>query len=142
MTPISFAAHVAMMAGAFGFELDPEHLSEENAAQLPELIALSEKVNPIVIGGDMWRLNLPESSNYPAMLFISEDGNQAVLFAFQLRVKATYGYPIFRLQGLDPAAMYKVDGEEIYSGATLMNGGIQYQFAADYGSKVVFIEKQ
>ena len=37
--------------------------------------------------------------------------------------------------------MYKLDGEQTLSGATLMNGGIQYRFGSDYDSKVVFLEK-
>jgi alpha-galactosidase len=141
-TPMRFRAHVAMMAGSFGFEIDPEVIPKEDMVHLPELIALAEKVNPIVIGGDMWRLNLPESSNLPATLFISEDGKQAVLFAFQIRFKTTHSYPMIRLQGLDPSALYKVDGDQTYSGATLMNGGIQYRFEADYDSRVVFLERQ
>jgi len=140
-TPIKFRAHVAMMAGSFGFELDPDALPEEDKAQIPNLIALAEKINPIVIGGDMWRLTLPDTSNYPAALFISEDGNEAVLFAFQIRSMSVHNYPLLRLEGLDPHAMYKLDGEQTLSGATLMNGGIQYRFGSDYDSKVVFLEK-
>lgn len=139
--PLRFRAHVAMMGGSFGFELDPSHMLEEERAQIPELIALAEKINPIVVNGDMWRLVLPEHSNHPAALFISQDGSQAVLFAFQTRSTTVLNYPLLRLAGLDPAARYKLDGGETYSGATLMNGGIQYRFDADYDSKVVFLDK-
>ncbi|SPO03158.1 probable alpha-galactosidase C precursor [Cephalotrichum gorgonifer] len=142
-TPLQFRAHVAMMGGSFGLELDPDVMPEDDRAQIPGLIALAEKINPIVIRGDMWRLNLPETSNYPSALFISEDGNQAVLFAFQIRTTNVHNYPFLRLQGLDPSAKYKldVDGERIVSGATLMNGGIQFRFGSDYDSKVVLLEK-
>ncbi|KAK9242571.1 Melibiase-domain-containing protein [Lipomyces tetrasporus] len=140
-TPIRFRAHVAMMGGSFGLELDPDHMPDKDKAAIPELIALAEQINPIIIRGDMWRLNLPESSNYPAALFISEDGNQAVLFAFQIRATTVHNYPLLRLQGLDPIANYTIDGERTLSGATLMNGGLQYRFGTDYDSKVVMLKK-
>ncbi|KAJ4172226.1 Alpha-glucosidase 2 [Fusarium falciforme] len=140
-TPIQFRAHVAMMGGSFGLELDPDAIPAEEKAQIPELIALAEKINPIIIRGDMWRLNLPETSNHPAALFISEDGSQAVLFAFQVRATTVHNYSFIRLQGLDPSAKYRLDGEGTFSGATLMNGGIQYRFKSDYESKVVLIER-
>ncbi|KAH7309884.1 Melibiase-domain-containing protein [Stachybotrys elegans] len=140
-TPLTFRAHVAMMGGSFGLELDPRKISEEDRVQIPDLIGLAEKINPIVISGDMHRLVLPDNSNFPAALFISQDGNQAVLFAFQILRRQVHNFPTLRLEGLVPTARYKVDGENIYSGATLMNGGFQFRFARDYDSKVVFIEK-
>ncbi|KAF5009980.1 hypothetical protein FDECE_3841 [Fusarium decemcellulare] len=139
--PLQFRAHVAMMGGSFGLELDPDRLPETDKSQIPELITLAEKINPIIIRGDLFRLTLPESSNYPAALFVSEDGNQAVLFAFQIRATLVHNFPLLKLQGLDPSAVYKLDGEKTLSGATLMNGGIQFRFGSDYDSKVIFLEK-
>ncbi|PTB72303.1 glycoside hydrolase family 36 protein [Trichoderma longibrachiatum ATCC 18648] len=141
-TSIAFRAHVAMMGGSFGFELNPAEMPEEDKAQIPGIIALAERVNPVVVKGDMWRLSLPEESNWPAALFISQDGGQAVLFCFQIRANINNAWPVLRLQGLDAAARYKVDGNQTFSGATLMNIGLQYQFNGDYDSKVVFLEKQ
>lgn len=139
---IEFRAHVAMMGGSFGLELDPAHMPAQDKAKVPDLIKLAEKVNPIVVKGDMWRLNLPEESDYPAALFVSSDGKDAVLFYFQLKPTINNYWPVVRLQGLDAGAMYKVDGNQTVSGATLMNRGVSYQFDAGYSSKVVFFEKQ
>lgn len=141
-TPLAFRAHVAMMAGSFGFELDPAHLAAEDRALIPGILALQEKVNPIIATGDMWRLNLPEESNWPATLFISEDGSQAVLFYFQVRAHYNNLYPTVKLQGLDAQANYKVDGNVTLSGSTLMRFGLQYTFDGDYESRVVWLEKQ
>lgn len=143
VTPLEFRAHVAMMGGSFGFELDPTELSEEEKAKVPGIIALAEKVNPIVVSGDMYRLRLPEDSNWPAMMFISADGATAVLFTFQKRANVNCGFPHVKLQGLDPKARYKVDDDgPVVSGATLMNIGVQYKYKGDFGSKVVILEKQ
>jgi alpha-galactosidase len=139
--PMRFRAHVAMMGGSFGFELDPDHTPEGDKEQIPELIALAERINPIIISGDMWRLVLPEKSNFPAAIFVSEDGSEAVLFAFQMMSTTVTNFPLLRLAGLEPNARYKLDGGDIYSGATLMNGGIQFRFGTDYDSKVVLLER-
>lgn len=140
LIPIEFRAHVAMMGGSFGLELNPEAIPASDKAKLPGLIALAEKINPIVIQGDMWRLSLPGQSNHPSVLFISEDGSRLVLFIFQVRATSVRSFPTIRLQGLDPSATYSVDGQK-YSGATLLSGGVQYKFGGDYQSKVVFIDR-
>lgn len=140
--PIEFRGHVAMMGGSFGLELDPANTPAEDMAALPGLVALAEKVNPLVLKGDQYRLSLPEDSNWPAVLFISEDGGQAVLFYFQVNPLVDHSIPWIKLQGLDPKAMYSVDGNQTYAGSTLMNIGLQFPFDSGYGSKVVFFDKQ
>ncbi|KAK1573123.1 melibiase [Colletotrichum navitas] len=139
--PIKFRAHVAMMGGSFGLELNPADISKEDKAQIPGLMALSERVNPIVIRGDLWRLSLPEDSNWPAAMVISEDGSQAVLFYFQIRSLYNHAFPRLRLQGLDPEESYTLDNNGTYSGATLMSTGVQYDFEGDYDSRVVMIQR-
>ena len=141
-TPVHFRAHVAMMGGSFGIELNPKDMEEDEKQQIPGLISLAERVNPIVVKGDLWRLNLPEDSTYPAAVFISEDGSQLALFAFQTRANINNAWPWIRLQGLDPAADYKFNGSRIISGLTLMNIGVQLKFDGDLDSKVVLLEKE
>ena len=141
-TPVAFRGHVAMMGGSFGLELDPAELHEDEKASLPGLIKLAEKVNPLILNGDMYRLALPEESNWPAVLFASEDKSKAVLFYFQLRTNINNSAPWVRLQGLDEGAMYKVEGKGTFSGATLMSMGLQFVLEGDYGSTVVFLERQ
>lgn len=139
---VAFRAHVAMMGGSLGLELNPADMPEEDRAVIPGLIALAEKVNPIILHGDMYRLKLPEDSNWPAVLFIAPGGKKAVLFYFQMSPSVNHALPRVKMQGLDPQAMYCVDGEATYSGATLMNLGLQFAFPSYVGSKVVLLEKQ
>ncbi|KAK5053982.1 hypothetical protein LTR84_001944 [Exophiala bonariae] len=138
---IEFRAHVAMMGGSFGFELDPDQLEEAERKKIPGLIALAERINPIVITGDLWRLRLPEQSSHPAAIVVSPDGSQAVLFAFQMLSTTMHEIPVLKLQGLEAGARYRLDGEKVFSGATLMNGGIQIPFDGDYESRVIFLER-
>lgn len=141
-TPFKFRAHVAMMGGSFGFELDPADLSDEEKKAIPEFIATAERIGPIIIKGDMYRLRLPEHSSFPAAMFVAEDGSRAVLFCFQTKPNFNAPWPFVKLQGLDPAAKYKLDGGEIASGATLMNMGVQYSYKGEYDSKLVILERQ
>ena len=140
-TPFKFRAHVAMMGGSFGYELNPPDLTDDDRAQVPTLNALAAKVNPYVVQGDFWRLQLPETSQWPAAMFIAQDKNSAVLFYFQQRALYNHARPYLRLQGLDAHAKYTIDGNVTYSGATLMNVGIQYAFQGDLDSTIMFLEK-
>lgn len=140
--PVSLRAHVAMMGGSFGLELDPADLDEDERAELPRLIALAERVNPVVLKGDLYRLALPEESNWPAVLFVDEHGERAVLFYFQVRANVNHAAPWVRLQGLEAGAMYRVEGRGRFSAATLMNMGLQIALEGDYGSEVVVLERE
>ncbi|RDA86399.1 hypothetical protein CP532_6474 [Ophiocordyceps camponoti-leonardi (nom. inval.)] len=141
-TPIEFRAHVAMMGGSFGFELDMNEMPNEDRAKVPDLIMLAERVNALVVKSDLWRLRLPGESNWPAALFVTEDGRQAVLFYFQVRAAINEALPMLRLQGLDPKARYVVDGDRTVSGSTLVNKGVSYRLEGDYSSKIVFLQRE
>jgi alpha-galactosidase len=145
VTPLEFRAHVAMMGGSFGFELDPNALSAEEQTAIPELIKLAERVNPLVITGEMYRLNLPTESNWPAAMYIAQNGSEAVVLAYQARATMLQGTPALRLQGLAGEREYEVDcqGEKrAYSGATLMGTGLKLWFEGDYQSQVIFIVRK
>jgi alpha-galactosidase len=141
-TSVRFRAHVAMMGGSFGLELDPSDMDEDEKAEIPDLIKLAEEVQPIVTTGDQYRLGLPGEAKYPAAIYVSEDGEKAVFFAFQTRATINTSWPRFRLQGLDKDAKYKYNGTQVVSGATLMNSGVQLRFRGDQDSKVIILEKQ
>lgn len=136
---ITYRAHVAEMCGSFGFELNPSELSEDESSHIPAIMAEAHDVNPIVISGDFYRLRLPDDSNWPAVQFISEDGNRALVFAFQQLATVKPAAPPLRLQGLDPTARYFNDADNAtYSGATYMNAGMNVNFPTmDYQSKLI-----
>jgi alpha-galactosidase len=140
---IEYRGHVAMMCGSFGLELNPEELSPTEAAALPAIMAAAKRVNPIVISGSFYRLAHPASSNYPAVQFVSADGSQAVVFAFQQFVAIKPSPPPLRFAGLDPKARYSNDLDNgTYSGATYMNGGLNIMWMRrDYQSKMIWLNK-
>ncbi|PLB49311.1 alpha-galactosidase [Aspergillus steynii IBT 23096] len=139
--PVLFRAHVAMMGGSFGLELNPDELTEDESAAVPGLIKQAEEIAPLILKGDMYRLRLPEESNWPAVLFVSEEGDKGVLFVFQVNPSINHAFPRVRLQGLDEEATYRVEGLGELSGKTLMNMGLVIEFEGEYSSKVLSLER-
>jgi len=142
---IEYRAHVALMCGSFGFELNPSELSAEESAAIPSIMNLADRINPIVISGDFYRLALPDHHyNWPAVQFVAKNGSGSVVLAFQQQAMIKPVNPPLKLQGLDPEARYYNDLDNVtYSGKTYMNSGINIQFdTADYQSKVVWLQKQ
>ncbi|KAF1922739.1 glycoside hydrolase family 36 protein [Didymella exigua CBS 183.55] len=140
----TYRGHVAMMCGSFGLELNPHELSADEIAQLPSIMADAHRVNPIVISGQFYRLAGPQDSNWPAVQFVSADGAEAVVFAFQQQYTTKPAAPPLRLQGLDPKARYfnSLDNGT-YSGATYANAGINAGWDRGiYQSKLIFLEKR
>lgn len=139
-TPFEFRAHVAMMGGSFGFELDPNHLGDEERRTIPQLISLAEMINPVVVQGDLYRI--APDSNRPAALHVSKDGDRAVLFAFQIRAMLRVDTGAIKLHGLEAEGVYEIDGVE-YDGLTLRNAGLKLKWEPkDYQSKLVLITRR
>ena len=140
---IEYRGHVAMMCGSFGLELNPSELSPEEASAVPSIMAQAKAVNPVVISGDFYRLAHPDSSNWPGVQFVSAEGNQSIVFAFQQQYMIKPAAPPLKLQGLDPKARYSNDLDNAtYSGATYMNGGLNIAWPmGDYQSKLIWLNK-
>ena len=145
-TPLVFRAHVAMMGGSFGFELDLQKLPQEEQDQIPKLIALSEKINPLVINGDLYRINRPDESNWPTAVFVSKDKKEAVLLAYRMQSIINWHSPPVRLQGLDAESTYVLEeeGQDAveYTGQTLMNIGLHLALKGDYQSRVILLKSK
>ncbi|KAK6432255.1 hypothetical protein LTR95_011570 [Oleoguttula sp. CCFEE 5521] len=141
---IAYRAHVALMCGSFGFELDPKELSGEERAAIPGILADWAKVNPIVISGSFYRLALPDYTNWPAAQFISANQSTVAVFAFQQMATVKPAPPPLRMQGLDKSARYRSNAfNGTLGGGTLMNAGINLAWdPMDYQSALIFLYKQ
>ena len=130
VTPFLFRAHVAMMCGSFGFELDLAKLPPADLKLAEYVVTLSKQVQHLVHHGDMYRLD--GDSNTPACLFVSKDRAEAVLFYFQISANVLRDTHAFKLRGLDEAADYTVQGcsstgegpSQLYGGAELRYRGL------------------
>lgn len=138
VTPLEFRAHVALMGGSFGFELDLDQLPEEERKAIPAIIELSERVQPFVLHGDQYRLAQPDT-NYPAVAYLGH--GEGVIFAYQMAARL-HMFPVpIKLQGLEASARYLIN-EKVYSGAELMNVGLKLKWERkDFQSQVLFIQE-
>lgn len=141
---IEYRAHVALMCGSFGFELNPSELSVEERDAIPSIVSDWEKINPIVISGSFYRIAWPSDTNWPAVQFVSKDENTAAVFAFQQMATIKPAPPPLRMQGLNATARYSSNAfNGTYSGATLMNGGMNLVWEqADYQSRLIWLYKE
>ncbi|WP_394404968.1 alpha-galactosidase [Streptococcus sp. 20-1249] len=123
ITPLATRGNVAMMGGAFGYELDLNQLSEEEIQEVAEQVKTYKDIRSTVQYGDYYRLK--KTANTQAGIYVNQDQSQAV-FTY-VKVLAQPEAPLIqvRLKGLDPDAQYhcEVLGESFY-GDELMNIGL------------------
>lgn len=123
--PLKTKAVVAM-CGTFGYELDATHLSEEEQELCREQSELFRKYYPITFYGDYYRLTNPfETGNMTAWQHVSKDREESLLSVVVTNLTCNGPQEYVYAKGLLPDAMYRVnDGDEVYSGSALMNGGL------------------
>lgn len=133
--PVAFACAVAMSA-RFGFDIDFASMTGDELAVCRHAVALYKDIRSLVQQGELWRLVPPDDR--AALSYVSADGRQAVLFAFQLTARADEVDPL-RLGGLDPDRTFEIttvdlaasldptrnDGEPRL-GASLMEEGLKW----------------
>nr|WP_139993792.1 alpha-galactosidase [Paenibacillus paridis] len=142
--PLSFRFHSAMMGG-LGIGANISRWSTEEDEEAKRHIATYKQIRHIVTEGSLFRLASFEEGNTAAYQYVSCDGEEAVVFAFQQAQYFGYQESRLKLQGLDAAASYEVFGEEgqpvVRHGSTLMNIGIPYALSGDYASRLVRIKR-
>ena len=136
-TPLGTRAAVAM-AGTFGYELDPDRLSEEDRLAVTAQISRFREIEDLVREGDYFRLTGTENRRFTAWQFVSEDRTRS-LFTLVLTEPEGNPRPLrIRLKGLLSTARYRVSWTEYagcrvrseekfpaeLSGAALMYGGL------------------
>ena len=70
---------LAAMTGAFGYELDPAELSDEDRAAIRRQVAAYKKYEQLARRGLYYRLSDPDTENCCSWEFVSEDGSEALL---------------------------------------------------------------
>lgn len=140
--PLRFYFHVAM-AGNLGIGSDLHEWSEEEQDLAREMIAAYKEIRPIVQSGDQYRLDSPFDDPQSAVQFVTRDGEESVVFAYQhletVRPRSL-GTTTLILQGLDPDATYRItrDGRSrMVGGDVLMSSGIEIELDGTYASMLI-----
>lgn len=147
-TPLQFRFLVAMQ-GALGIGANLNKWTAEDAQFATRMIALDKRIRQTVQFGNLYRLLSPRTHDTTANENISQDGNQAVVFAFRHSQEYDTLPPLIYLEGLDPKAVYKIesidgklqDKQAELSGEYLMQHGIQVILKGDFDSTAVILER-
>lgn len=123
-TGIETKAAVAM-AGTFGYELDPKEMSEEDKEKVKEQVKNYHRYYNVIHFGDLYRIIAPTDDEFKcAWEYVAKDKSEALLTVV-IKNRAPHDFLLIKMKGLDPEKMYRDEtGGEIYSGALLMNAGI------------------
>lgn len=142
ITPLDTRGIVAM-SGSFGYELDLNTLSQEEKEMVKEQIVTYKKYYDLIHTGSYYRLTNPfEQFEYAAWEYVSPDRSKALLHGVIIQSKANAPQVHMQLKGLDPHKKYCVNGEDIYSGNTLMYAGLLFpRVYQDYQGVEIYLEE-
>ncbi len=116
---------VVAMAGAFGYELDPEKLTEEEKASVREQIRKYKGWEALIRRGSYYRLSDPFAAAYTAWMFVSKDRSRALLSVVMLEMHGNMTVSYVKLKGLDDTSVYRdTESGRRYYGADLMKAGL------------------
>mgnify|MGYP000845896016 FL=1 len=150
IVPIKFRCDVAM-SGRLGLELQPSKMTKEEYRQASQAVKDYKSVREVIQLGNLYRLVSPYDDKGIASLMYTDDAkNKAVFFAYKMEHFMNQVVPRVCLRGLDPAKNYRVRelnvktggqpcflNAKVFSGALLMNTGIEMPLGSDYASCVL-----
>lgn len=130
---IKFRVNVAMM-GKLGFDINLHEISSQELAYCKQSVIDFNRLKPVVLDGDQYRLVSPYEGNHTSTMYVSKDKRHAVVFTFDIYPR--YSEKLFNvvLDGLNKTDFYAVReinrsdcsvGEsKTYSGEYLMTIGL------------------
>ena len=149
--PLKFRFDVAMSA-KLGMDLQPKNMSPEDKEFSKKAIQEYYGIRGIVQFGDLYRLLSPYTNTRTALMYVSENKNEAVLFTYLLKKSITGNSQPLILNGLDPQKVYTVteinkdtksyswfsplEGKT-FKGEFLMKYGLRFMMYNEYDSKII-----
>ncbi|MDR2901478.1 MAG: alpha-galactosidase [Treponema sp.] len=138
--PLSYRFHSAM-CGGLGIGSDITKFSEAELDECAVWIKQYKRWRHIIQRGALYRLVSPRESHVSSVEYVSQNGDEAVIFVFANGLTTDEIVPPLRLCGLDATARYKLDSGAELSGATLMNAGLQLNISGDFASRAIYLKK-
>lgn len=147
--PLKLRFDVAM-TGRLGMEMQPKNMTESEKTFSRKAIATYKQIRPVVQQGDLYRLISPyDDKGVASLMYCTSEKDRAVFFAFKTLHYHGQVIPRFCMAGLDADKQYritelnvedkdslKVEGK-VFSGAVLMNTGIELPLRHEYASRVL-----
>lgn len=132
---VKFRTDVASMC-KLGFDLGLHNLNGEELEYCRQAIQNWNRLKPVILDGQQYRLVSPYESNHMAVNYVNADQTQAVLFAYDVypRFKEKL-FPV-KLQGLDPNKRYLVKEINLMPGTQSEKEFHGKVFSGDYLMKV------
>ena len=109
LMPIKFRFDVASMC-RLGMEMVPAKLNDAEREYAKRAIAEYKNIRPVVQQGDLYRIVSPYEGkrDFSSLMYVSENKDRAVFFAYRHLFKFNMSNVVFRLQGLNPDAKYRI----------------------------------
>jgi alpha-galactosidase len=146
LLPLHFKFDVCM-AGVLGIGNDISKWNEEERQTAAKKIALYKEIRETTHHGDLYRIVSPFEANQSILQFVSKDKKKAIIFQYRLAeypdnsVPETKQSPLQKLRGLLPDAQYTIDESDVvYTGAYLMESGIQLPLKGAFQSKIYIVK--
>ncbi len=124
VVPLEFRFHVSM-CGALGVGGNLLNWDDSARDLAAKCIRDYKEIRPIVQLGMQYRLISAQKNAYSALQYVSPDRAEGVLFVFRVHIPEKYNLPQIYLRGLDPNAIYEVEGYGERSGSGWMEAGLR-----------------
>lgn len=131
--------------GTYGYEMNPNELTEEEIAELSEIAALYRKYHSEVIEqGDLYHILSPNEGNRMCMQCVSRDKSVSLVLLMN-RKKEWQQFRYLRLKGLDGKRAYKNSYDKnVYSGEYYMEVGLNLfaETPSEFDSKLILLTEE
>lgn len=134
-TPMQTRTDIAHF-GATGYELDLTQMDAAEREDIKTQIAEYRKWAHLILEGDFYRIDSPETGNYVSAMVVSKDRSEAMLLTYRRMGRPNAEGKRLKLRGLDKKKIYRIEESgRVLSGATLMNVGMPITYPrSDFGT--------
>lgn len=154
-TPLKFQAYCGML-GSLACGKDLARCSAAELAEIRHWVELYKKVRPIVQQGELYRLVSAFDHPYAVYEYVTKDRSEAIVFVLGMSMQFGDKIRAFRVQGLDPDAIYRVESygqntpdwsrdyepDAPLSGRAAAQIGIQIGLVGDFDCRILHFVKQ
>ncbi len=122
--------------GATGYELDLTRMDAGQRETVKASIAEYKKWADLILEGDLYRMDDPQTTNYFSVTVVAKDQSSAALVTYRRMGRPNAEVKRVKFRGLDRQKTYFLEEHgKSFSGATLMNVGIPIAYpSGDFGT--------